>query len=88
MFLKCKMDCLNYAVNWKFLKDKYALGLLVQQEFGSPYSSEAWVVRQLVKPYSQKNQICILSENQWQGSYLPMHMIIKVEEAVFFLEDS
>lgn len=35
MFLKCKMDHLDYAANWKFLKDKYILGLLVQQEFGN-----------------------------------------------------
>lgn len=46
------------------------------------------MVKQWVKPYHQKKKIHMLSENLWQGSYLPMCMIIEVEEAVFFLEDS
>lgn len=42
-------------------------------------------MRQLEKPCSQKNKFCMLNENQCQGSYLPVHMITEVEEAVFFL---
>lgn len=71
-----------------FLKHKYIQGYLYNKNLVVLYSGEVCVVRQLVEPYSQKNKICMLSENQWLGSYLPIHMIIKVEEAVFFLEDS